>query len=191
MVAKSTLQTEISIPSGLSQEVKAEIGNRFVKAIVSRTKSGVDSKGKRFVKYNPDYVAEKGSSKVDLTDSGDTLDELEVIEIGSNYITVGYPTSFPTADQVEGLVLGASGKAGVVGNSKKARPYIGLPKSVSDLIIAQTISEFDTGEGQLAVAKDKAVTGFIDRVLGVEPSKPKSNKVSLFINKLLKKQGVD
>ncbi len=165
LALQDNIQTQISIPTNLTPQMRITLGDKMVDEIVRRTRSGIDKRGRAFVKYNPEYVAEKGSSKVDLTDTGDSLDELAVLEIGLTYITVGYAMTYPEADQIEGLNIGASGKPGVRGNSKKARPFIGLPQSTVDLLVAQVRRDFKSGEGQLTQKKSSFMNAFIARLL--------------------------
>lgn len=168
MVAKSTLQTTFDIPSSLNSQQRELLANKIVTEIRNRTKSGISPTGKPFKAYTKSYkesmdfeIAGK-SSTVNLSQTGDTLADLQVILNTTGKIVVGYPTDYEDTEKIEGLVLGASGKAGVVGNPSRARPFIGLPQSTLKLLIEEVISE--TFDAQLE--EERTRTSYINGILG-------------------------
>jgi hypothetical protein len=61
-----------------------EIGLLQREAIYRRTIAGQDVKGQAFAPYSHAYAVQKGSTHVDLTVSGNMLNQLQVIEVGED-----------------------------------------------------------------------------------------------------------
>ena len=77
----------VNLPKGFDATDQAEFVDLVLNHIKQRSKNGVGVKRKgrgyqtfSFPGYTEDYKSKKGSSKVDLTLSGDMLDALEVIK---------------------------------------------------------------------------------------------------------------
>lgn len=145
MVTKSNFQETLSIPSGLSQGFKEELGKRIVEEVRERTDRGIDKNGKQFKGYTKEYKQSLDfknagkTSKVDLQLTGDLLAELDVVTISSSSITIGYPVGHELAGQAEGNTIGSYGQSS--GNTSRARDYIGLPDKVVNRIVQEIRSE--------------------------------------------------
>lgn len=122
--SKNNIQTRITIPSGLSEAARNELGLRIVTEVRARTKRGVDANGRAFKGYSKEYDK---TGTVNLSQTGDMLAELDIISIGSDSILIGYDTSHELAEQVEGNTLGTFGQQTSTG---KGRNFIGLPDKV-------------------------------------------------------------
>jgi hypothetical protein len=143
-ISKENIQEVISIPSGLSTPFKAELGNRILEEVRSRTNRGIDKNGKQFKGYSPEYkesldfkIAGK-SSTVNLQSTGDMLAELSVVSIGAASIVIGYPTSHEDAGKVQGNVTGEYGNNSPV---TSRRDFIGLPPSIVNRIVQEMKQE--------------------------------------------------
>lgn len=120
----------IPINSRYSDIEKLAIGQDIIDAIFVRTtEKGVYKNGNKFAPYSKEYKnstdfkAAGKSSKVNLTLSGDMLDDLKVLSIGSDYIEIGYDKGSDENGKVEGNRLGT------YGNSKPVsapRDFLGL-----------------------------------------------------------------
>ncbi len=115
----------IDIPEGYPPEVREAIAQEIVDFIVNRTASGRDKDGDKFVKYDKEYADEKGvsRSKVDLVQTGDMLNALSVLKVGTTSITIGYEKGDEINGQVEGNRLGSYGGDP---DPSRARDFLGI-----------------------------------------------------------------
>lgn len=72
-----------------------EIGQQAITAIRSRTRLGRDQDGQPFAAYSPGYARAKareygGSSRVNLTLSGDMLSTLSIVDVTATSVTIGW-----------------------------------------------------------------------------------------------------
>ena len=67
-----------------------EIGLLVRERIYRRTISGVDADGQRFASYSPGYAKQKGSSLVDLQVSGNMLNQMQVVAVEQDSVTLGW-----------------------------------------------------------------------------------------------------
>jgi len=155
MVSKVNIQESISIPSGLSDAFKRELGERILVEVRDRTARGIDKAGKPFKGYAKSYDK---TGTVNLSQTGDTLAELDIISIGSTAITIGYPISHENAGQVHGIVTGEYGNKNPV---TARRDFIGLPQSVVKRIVAEIKSEPEFKE--VREDRDSIVAGILGR----------------------------
>jgi hypothetical protein len=67
-------------------------GLRLVEQIVDRTRRGESADGVRFIRYSQRYADQKGvgTNEVDLTASGDMLDNLTVVSADTDSIVLGW-----------------------------------------------------------------------------------------------------
>ena len=134
MVAISNLQTTIAIPTDLNSDQRAELGKMVVEFIVNRTRNrGLDRNNVKFASYNKEYY--KSGTMVDLTETGDTLDDIKLISHSIGRLVIGYEKGYYQAERVEGLRRGARGRKGVIGNPKKARDYLGISSQDLSLLV--------------------------------------------------------
>jgi len=164
MVAKTNIQETISIPSGLTQPFKEELGIRILEEVRARTSRGIDKNSKSFKGYTTEYKASRDfkiagkSSSVNIRLTGDLLAELDIISINSSSIVIGYDTGHELAGQAEGNTIGSYGKAS--GNASKARDFIGLPEKIVNRIVEEMKQEPEFAETR--AARSEA----IDNILG-------------------------
>lgn len=138
------IQTTILVPASFDSDQR-ELAARFIiEKIQENTANGMSSLGKKFAPYTEDYVNSLDfenagkTRKVNLEATGDMLISIQLISHKTGSITIGYPTGSSIADQVEGNVIGSYGSDP---NPSKARPFIGLPQSQVELIIAKVESQ--------------------------------------------------
>lgn len=143
-ISKKNIQSSISIPSGLSNEFREELSRRIVEEIRDRTERGIDRNGKRFKAYSKSYKESLDfknagkSNTVNLSSTGDTLAELDVLSISNNSIIIGYDMDHEDAGKVNGIVTGEFGNSNPV---TSGRDFIGLPDKVVRRLIAEISSE--------------------------------------------------
>ncbi len=130
----------------LNENDRKRLGNIVIKQIRERTQSGrgVRSDGQEYslqdVPYSAQYAAQKGSSRVDLTLSGDMLENMFVKSTGSNSVSIS------VRKRDEGKLQGAEegirrlkrdSKGKPIGKSKETvkRPFFHLSERDKDAIV--------------------------------------------------------
>jgi hypothetical protein len=124
----------VSIPKGFSESELETIGEDVIDFIRERTADGKSWRNRAFAGYSDSYVkslnfkiAGKSKNDVNLTQSGDMLGALEVLEIQDGRIKIGIDAGkFPQeAGKAEGNILGTYGQAKQVGPK---RDFLGITK---------------------------------------------------------------
>lgn len=140
MADKSVIQRRYSIPKSYDDETREEIAEEIVDYLVERSKAGKGKDGKPFPKYTKEYrdslnykIAKGGQRRVDLTLSGEMLNELEG-EHKKGEIIVGYDEGSDQAGKAEGNILGTYGQA--VPDKSKARDFLALSRNEIRAILA-------------------------------------------------------
>lgn len=156
MVAITNIQKIFQVPTSFTHEMKKYAAQLIVQKIKNNTKKGISADGSPFPKYSKSYKesldfenAEK-TSKVNLELTGDMIASLDVISIDKASVTIGYSKDSEFAGQVEGNQIGSYGQDS--GNSKVARPFIGLPSSELKDILDRVQLEMSTPESQFEVS---------------------------------------
>lgn len=108
-----------------STELRQAVGQAIIDKIRERTESNIDKNGKRFPNYSDEYAssiefAAYGKSKSDpnLTQTGDMLGLMDIIEEKKNKIVIGWDDD-NEAGKAHGHVTGSVGKT---------RDFLGLPE---------------------------------------------------------------
>lgn len=117
---------------------KLALGEDIIKYIRERTRDGRDNRGGSFPKYSKSYknsfeykVAHK-SGNVNLTQTGDMLQDIEVLSIYKDKIIIGFENGTLSNDKADGHITGWQGR------SKVKRPFLGFEggeKSVLNKLI--------------------------------------------------------
>lgn len=161
------LKTVIKIPAGLKPERKQELANALMNAIAIQAKNGIDKDGNPFPNYTPEYAKLKGSSDVDLTESGSMLDDLRVLKIGRDYVEIGYDGRTTNSKIAEGNILGSYGGKP---DPSKARDFLGL----TDEAIAEIFEGFNMAEDELLQQEwEDYLNGVLDNISDEELEKLK------------------
>lgn len=126
--------------ANLTLAERKEIGDAIVEFIKDRTEQGVGVRKHgdhwrtyNFPSYEPEYEAEKGSSRVDLRLSSEMLDELSAFNVKGNTLEVGYRGNAKLLGKVEGNRIGSYGGDP---NPRKARDFLGMTKAELDAVLA-------------------------------------------------------
>ncbi len=124
----SNIRKTIVIPGTYDESDRKAIGDMIIDRIKKRTEAGIDVNGKPF-KYAKDSEF-KGNN---LSDSGDTMEMLEVLDTGvKGHIVIGYQdTTSLEANVAEGQQIN------IQSQGKYAKPFIGVQKKELDLILAK------------------------------------------------------
>ena len=142
MVALKNIQTKFSLPREFDEEQRAIAARLIIDAIQANTSMGKNRYGGTFHSYSPEYKKSlefKNAGKSSLPNlqlTGDMLASLELVSSKPGEITIGYKAGDSLAGQVEGNQIGSYGGTP---SAALARPFIGLPQSQLDLIIANVI----------------------------------------------------
>jgi len=113
---------------------KLALGEEIIEHIRKRTESGKNNRGSSFPSYSKDYMKSLDfkisgkSSKVNLTQTGDMLADIEVLSIRGDKILIGFENGSESNDKADGHITGWQGR------SKTKRPFLGFEgKEVKNL----------------------------------------------------------
>jgi hypothetical protein len=120
----------VLLPSTVSDpKEKLALGEDIIKYIRERTRSSKDNKGKDFPKYSKEYrrsldfkIARK-SGTVNLTQTGDMLQDIEVLSMSKDKIVIGFEKGSESNDKADGHITGWQGRSDV------RRPFLGFEGS--------------------------------------------------------------
>ena len=134
-MAYAQQKVTIQIPTGYTQEQRIAIGKEIINFIRYRTKQeNVDTKNKSFADYSDQYEDDKNSARVNLTKTGDMLNNLELLDNSLNSVTIGYKEDYDGMGKVEGNRIGSYGQPNA--NPKKARDFMGITKEDLNRILS-------------------------------------------------------
>lgn len=159
------IQTAFTLPRYFNEEARATAARMIIEKIQENTSRGLDRYGASFKKYSNEYTKSLDfknagkTKKVNLELTGDMMASLELISSKEGQVVIGYKTSHPDAGKVEGNQIGSYGGNA---NPSKARPFIGLPQSQLDLIIA-TVSNLTAQDVQITKKTDGIVQNLLNR----------------------------
>ena len=117
----------ISIPRGYEESVRQQIGNEIIRKIKRRTLAGIDIQGNLFARYSPNYEKQ---GTVNLTLSGDMLNELTVLSTGPGFVRIGF-TNQNANDKAAFIQSPRGQKAG----KQPVRLFVGIsPGDLNDIL---------------------------------------------------------
>lgn len=159
----------------LNRSTREAIGQALIDRIVERTQDGIDKFGKSMGGYSPAYkkslafkVTKGGQSQVNLTQTGDMLGSLTILEETAQTITLGFDDSDQNA-KAFGHISGMQGHPVLDGKVKK-RDFMGLPAKDLKAIASQfedqarRVDAIDSAKTRAEL--DQAITNLIDEVSG-------------------------
>ena len=138
---------DFNVPKSLSEEEKLALSEDVIEYIRKRTEKCKDVTGTKFKSYSPEYInsldfkiAGKSKGKVNLTQTGDMLADIETLDIKENKIRIGYEKGTLSDKK-------ADGNANVNG-----RPFLGFEggeKEALKKIIKKHVKSELTGKDEL------------------------------------------
>lgn len=139
--------------------IKEAIGQALIDKIIERTESGVDVNGNKFEKYSEDYkdsLAFKAfgkTGKVNLTQSGQMLGTLDLIENKGNKIKIGWD------DETEN----AKAYNHNTGDTVKKRQFFGITAEDIKAIRDEFKPDLKTTENdKILLKKLSKIAGFVE-----------------------------
>lgn len=148
MLNESNLKFTIQVSEDLDASQRKSIGEEVIDQIIKRTREDNRNKdGRPFPKYSTKYTgsvdfknAGKSIDNINLTLSGDMLDDLNIIKHGVGFIDIGYKPSYSGAGKVEGNVIGSYGQP--FPRTSKARNFLGIQKDeLSEIVDKYSVPE--------------------------------------------------
>jgi hypothetical protein len=143
----------IQIPKAYSKSERELIGLDIIDKIVSRTQSGIDKNGSRFLGYSKSYidsldfkVSGKSRGSVNLTLSGDMLASLKVLnDKKAGSITIGFDKGSEENARADGNIRGTYGSSRA--SASKARDFLGIQsKDLKEILSNFQPGDTDTSE---------------------------------------------
>lgn len=131
----------------VNRATREAIGQAIIDRIVERTQEQhIDKFGRSLGRYSKSYkeslgfqVTKKGETEVNLTQTGDMLASITILDQSPRTITIGFDDSTQNV-KAYGHISGMEGHPVLEGRVKK-RDFFGLPKSELDAIAAQFIDQ--------------------------------------------------
>jgi len=150
----------------VSRSTREAIGQAVIDRIVERTQSGIDKFGRSMGAYSKSYrdslafkVTKGGQKEVNLTQTGDMLGSLTIVDQTARTLTIGYDDSEQNT-KAYGHISGMQGHPVLDGKVKK-RDFLGLPKSELEKIA----SEFETQAKQVDAIENASTRQQLDQVV--------------------------
>jgi hypothetical protein len=131
---------EVLLPETFrSAKDKLAVGEDLIEYMRRRTEKGLDKEGDRFPGYSKSYknsldfaIAGKSPGKVNLTQTGDMLSDIEVLSIKGDRLLIGFERGSLSNDKADGHITGWQGR------SKTKREFLGFEgsetKAMKDII---------------------------------------------------------
>lgn len=119
---------EVLLPETFrSAKDKLAVGEDLIEHMRKRTEKGLDKDGDRFPGYSKSYknsldfaIAGKSPGKVNLTQTGDMLSDIEVLSIRGDKLLIGFKNGTLSNDKADGHITGWQGR------SKTKREFLGF-----------------------------------------------------------------
>jgi hypothetical protein len=132
---------DVRIDPGYSEPERRAIADDIIEHIRERTLKGLDKNGEPFPGYSDTYkhsidfkIAGKGN-KVDLTQTGDMLSSLQLLEDSPGHIVIGYEKGSKENAIADGNVRGTYGSQ--TPHPERARDFMGIESKALEDILAQ------------------------------------------------------
>ena len=126
---------------------KLALGEDIIKYIRERTRGGKDNAGGNFPKYSKSYrnsldykIAHK-SGNVNLTQTGDMLQDIEVLSVSRDKMIIGFENGSISNDKADGHITGWQGRSDV------KRPFLGF-EGREKRVLEGLIRKHETGVTQ-------------------------------------------
>lgn len=135
----------VEIPKTITDpKEKLALGEDIIKYIRDRTRRAKDNSGANFPRYSKEYrksfafkVAHK-SGDVNLTQTGDMLQDIEVLSISRDKMIIGFENGTLSNDIADGHITGWQGA------SKVKRPFLGFEGN-EKYALSKIIKKHDKG----------------------------------------------
>ena len=121
-MARGLTKFRVTVPLSLNAVDKRLIGENIIRRIQTRTGNHTDIDGNRFASYSKAYREQKrdyglsGSPNLRLT--GEMLNSLQILQVGSTFIEIGYQT---TSFEARKAVWNQGGNSSI-----PSRPFLGI-----------------------------------------------------------------
>lgn len=119
----------LDVDTDINRDLLERFGQAVLDHITSRTKKGIDVNGNKFKGYDADYVASddfkaygKQKSKINLTQKGDMLAQMDLLKIEGNKIFLGWDDDTERAKAYNNHV----------GDTLPSRPFFGATRKQLD-----------------------------------------------------------
>lgn len=154
----------VNIPKGLSAADRETLGEEIISFIQDQTKQGKSWRGRDFAGYSDSYansinfkIAGKSKDDVNLTQSGDTLGAITVLENEDGKLKIGFEAGSQENAIADGNIRGTYGQSKTIGPK---RDFLGITKGNLQKILDHFTPE-DAAAGKGA---RKGVSEFDDSV---------------------------
>jgi hypothetical protein len=156
-VATEWQRFTVEIPSGFSSADREVIADEIIDFMRERTKQGLSWKNQPLAGYSESYakslnfkIAGKSKGKVDLTQSGDTLGALTLLDSKDGKLVIGFEKGSQENAIADGNIRGTYGQARPVGPK---RDFLGITQA--DL--SRILENFTPDETEISRAAREGV----------------------------------
>jgi hypothetical protein len=118
---------------------REELAEAVIDFIIARTQAGIGVKPRGrgfqnfdFPAYTEEYSKKKKKTRVNLVDTFDMLNNIDLISHKKGSLLIGFERGSDLNGKAEGNALGSYGRSP---NKKKARPFLGITKNDLDAVL--------------------------------------------------------
>jgi len=160
-MAEPQLKRRLTIPRDFTSQERRTLATLVIQFIQDRTQSGKDINNRSFPGYSESYKDSKEfelagkTSRVNLSQTGDTIASIELLSHGPGYITIGYLAGSFENDKAVWLQRSDNGVS---------RKFLGLTDKDLDRFISQIQRERSPDGGDSA-ARRLANNLIVDNIL--------------------------
>lgn len=160
-MAEPQLKRRLTIPRDFSDQERRTLATLVIQFIQDRTQRGKNVNNQSFQPYSQSYKDSKEfeiagkSSKVNLSQTGDTIASIELLSHGPGYITIGYLAGSFENDKAVWIQRSDNGAS---------RIFLGLTDKDLDRFISQVKSE-RTSDGDDSAARRLANQLIVSNIL--------------------------
>lgn len=152
-------RVRVNIPKGYTPTERVAIANAIIEFSIKRSKGGDDVNGDSFPDYSDEYIksknfgiANKSDGNVNLTLSGEMLNEQDLLSHSNGSLLIGYSKGDEINGKVEGNRTGSYGKKQA--DESLARDFLGINDSDLNKILKKFPKK---SEKQKQKTKQKAI----------------------------------
>lgn len=139
-MAEEQIKKRIDLPNEWSEDDLRQAFVLINNIIVERTRNNISSTGKRFPNYSKSYsqslefeLAGKSRTDPNLTLTGNMLESIQLLEVGTGYIIIGYEAGTEENDKA----VWAERENGEENKRGPARKFLGLQDFELEQVIAE------------------------------------------------------
>lgn len=158
-MSEPQLKFVINVPTDFTETERDFVSELVIEHIQKRTDNHKDINGKQFTKYSKEYtssrdfkLAGKSAGDVNLRQTGDTMDLIEVLSSTPGRITIGYEKGSEENDKAQWLQASDNGPS---------RKFLGIKNKDLKIIIDKVKSSRSSEDSEQRRARNSIVNSIL------------------------------